>query len=191
MGRPTTEYSPKLPLSLLFSNRQDQNAWGGEMTFTCPARGIELGKVLFTIELFGDMGVLTLGHEIEGARRYYTVGLDAVAQPLGGVRWWYECPLTGRRCAILYRPPGAARFASREAYGLAYASQRMSPSMRRIHKLRKGVVRLGGSVNVGEPIPPRPKGMREATYARKRSKLQALRRVVLDPAPYLRFAIDR
>ena len=39
----------------------------------------------------------------------------------GGRRWWFVCPLVGRRVAKLYLPPGARLFGSGDAYGLTYA----------------------------------------------------------------------
>jgi hypothetical protein len=41
----------------------------------------------------------------------------------GGRRPWWCCPACGRRCGVLYLPPGAGRFACRRCYDLAYASQ--------------------------------------------------------------------
>ncbi len=41
----------------------------------------------------------------------------------GGRRPWWQCPVCGRRCGVLYLPPGAGRFACRQCYRLAYASQ--------------------------------------------------------------------
>jgi hypothetical protein len=43
---------------------------------------------------------------------------------VGKLRLWFLCPVTGRRATKLYLPPLVGRFASREAHGLAYASQR-------------------------------------------------------------------
>src|SRR4051812_39813218 len=56
-------------------------------------------------------------HQIET-----TIRLIATTQPLGGQRWWFLCPRTGRRVTKLYLPWGALRFASRHAFGLAYQS---------------------------------------------------------------------
>lgn len=87
----------------------------------------------------------------------------------GGVRWWWICPATGRRCAKLYLPNGGWQFLSRgrAAYRLAYASQRaddMQRSHRRLARLHR---RLGGEYNYAdEPPPPRPKWMRHSTYDR-------------------------
>src|SRR3954470_10245233 len=31
----------------------------------------------------------------------YTVGLTSTAVGFGGRRWWFRCPVSGRRCAVL------------------------------------------------------------------------------------------
>ena len=53
--------------------------------------------------------------------------IDLVALPrhFGGVQWYFLCPMTGRRASVLWMPPGASCFASRQAWGreVAYASQ--------------------------------------------------------------------
>ena len=40
----------------------------------------------------------------------------------GGLRWWFICPLTGRRATKLHLPPGSRLFAHRDAHGLTYRS---------------------------------------------------------------------
>ena len=84
----------------------------------------------------------------------------------GGRQYFFECPATGRRCYVLWKPPGATRFCSRQAWGVrrvAYASQFADPCDRAWqmkHKIRR---KLGGE---GDDMPPRPKHMRAATYLR-------------------------
>ena len=69
----------------------------------------------------------------------------------------------------LYLPNGGTLFLSRGpgAYSLAYASQNGS-AMDRSHALQRRLyARLGGEYEyVEQPPPPRPKGMRRATYER-------------------------
>lgn len=88
----------------------------------------------------------------------------------GGVRPWFVCPAVvngvpcRRRCAILYS--GGGIFACRRCYNLAYQSQREDyghQAMRRAQAIRQ---RLGGSANLFEPFPVRPKGARRKTYWR-------------------------
>ena len=61
----------------------------------------------------------------EWATLSYDVSLFARAQHFGGVRWLLSCPMSGVLTSVLYLPIGADRFASRQAHGLAFASQRL------------------------------------------------------------------
>ena len=45
---------------------------------------------------------------------------------LGGDRWWFQCPLCGRRVSYLYLPPKASRFACRLCHHLTYRSSQNS-----------------------------------------------------------------
>ena len=44
--------------------------------------------------------------------------IDLIPQPrhFGGRQWYFECPETHRRCSVLWMPPGATRFCSRQAW---------------------------------------------------------------------------
>jgi hypothetical protein len=83
------------------------------------------------------------------------IQLETTPQPFGGRRWWFVCPRTGRRVAKLYLPSGAFTFASRQAYRLAYRSQRETPydrALRRGFKLRG---KLGADGGMGDYVPSR------------------------------------
>jgi hypothetical protein len=54
----------------------------------------------------------------------YQVALLTTPQRYGGVRWWFQCPRTGRRAVKLFLPLGGHRFWSRRGYGLGYAVAR-------------------------------------------------------------------
>ncbi|WP_270934429.1 hypothetical protein [Falsiroseomonas oryzae] len=87
----------------------------------------------------------------------------------GGVRWWWRCPATGRRCAKLYLPNGGTLFLSRGpgAYRLAYASQNGSALDRSHARLARLHRKLGGIYDGPDcPLPGRPKWMRRRTYER-------------------------
>jgi hypothetical protein len=96
---------------------------------------------------------------------------------LGGRRPWFRCTAQsgGRYCgcrvAILY---GAGEvFACRRCYGLAYASQQESPKLRRISRSRKIRMRLGGSPDLFQPFPDKPRRMHRQTYFRLRARGEA------------------
>jgi hypothetical protein len=90
----------------------------------------------------------------------------------GGERPWFVCSVAangvycGRRVTKLY---GAERlFACRHCYRLAYASQQESAHRRGLGKSQKIRMRLGGSPNMLEEFPDKPKGMHWRTYERWR-----------------------
>jgi hypothetical protein len=84
---------------------------------------------------------------------------------LGGKRPWFICPLAdcGRRVAILY---GNCGLACRTCRGFSYPSQRIPPESRALARAQNLRIRLGGSVDISQPIPPKPKGMHTWTYTR-------------------------
>ena len=55
-----------------------------------------------------------------------SVELEATTANLGGLRWWWLCPLCARRCLKLYYPPRADRFACRVCHCLSYESAQAS-----------------------------------------------------------------
>ena len=104
------------------------------------------------------------GGEWEDAQE--PVSLSWTACNFGGERPWFVCPGAGcgRRVAILYGP--GRYFLCRRCYDLVYESQReneMNRGLRRAQDIRR---RLGGSANMMEPFPERPKGMHYDTYRR-------------------------
>jgi hypothetical protein len=95
----------------------------------------------------------------------------------GGQRPWFVCSIysnvryCGRRAAVLY---GAGElFACRRCWGLAYESQQETPMRRGVFKAQKIRMRLGGSVNLFEPFPGKPKRMHWRTYLRLRARAEA------------------
>jgi hypothetical protein len=82
------------------------------------------------------------------------------------LRWWFQCPRTGRRVAKLCLPLGGWQFWSRRAYDLAYQSQREQRHDRALRALQSIRASLGGPeyTNLLLPFPARPKGMWRRTY---------------------------
>lgn len=87
---------------------------------------------------------------------------DWTKQRLGGRRRWFQCPGCGRRCGKLYER--ALLFRCRRCLGLAYQSQRERAEWRSLYRAQQIRVRLGGSANLTQPFPDKPKGMHYATY---------------------------
>ena len=97
--------------------------------------------------------------------------LDLVAENrhFGGQQWYFTCPVTGRKCSVVWLPPGATRFCSRQAWGkqVAYSTQFKSPFERAISAREKVKSRLIGDLDPREwELPPKPKWMRWPTYER-------------------------
>jgi hypothetical protein len=91
---------------------------------------------------------------------------------LGGSRAWFRCNVCsnghfcGRRVALLYA--AGELFACRHCYGLAYASQRECLRLRGLGRAQKIRMQLGGSGNMFDDFPQKPKGMHWRTYLRLR-----------------------
>jgi len=84
---------------------------------------------------------------------------------------WFLCPAVASngqpcgRCALLYavdRPGFACRICQR----LSYTVEQESRSNRILRRARKTRRRLGGNLNLRDPLPARPKGMHRSTYNR-------------------------
>jgi hypothetical protein len=95
-----------------------------------------------------------------------TVSLEWTSCNFGGERPWFLCPGAGcgRRVAVLYGP--GRYFLCRHCYDLTYQSQRDNKMYRALHRAQKIRQHLGGSANMMEPFPEKPKGMHHETYMR-------------------------
>ena len=84
----------------------------------------------------------------------------------GGERPWFLCPSIrcGRRVAALHA--AGKYFLCRHCYDLSYQSQRDNKMYRALHRAQDIRQRLGGSANMMEPFPEKPKGMHWRTYER-------------------------
>jgi hypothetical protein len=103
------------------------------------------------------------------------IALTSRLRHFGGKQWYFVCPRTGRSASVLWRPPGARRFASRQAWGrqVAYASQFLDRDSRAHHGKAKLNARLCGTGRLDPEdwdLPPKPKWMRWKTYQRHEQK---------------------
>jgi hypothetical protein len=98
-----------------------------------------------------------MGGEWEDVRE--PVDLAWTACNFGGERPWFLCPRVGcgRRVAVLYGP--GRYFLCRHCCDLSYQSQRDNKMYRALHRAQNIRRRLGGSANIMEPFPEKPKGM--------------------------------
>jgi hypothetical protein len=124
-------------------------------------------------------GVMTItGNMPDGAIKQH-VAIEMVPSPFAGHRCYFICPITARRCEVLYYAGG--RFGSREAQRLSYAVQGMNDLSRARRKTAKLLRRLCGSGGQ-----PRPRGrnridivsrLREAEYEAKALYFDRLRTI--------------
>ena len=128
------------------------------------------GEKFASIGFRADVGGIILSYRQrsyggEWKDEVYRVALDWTQCNYGGMRAWFRCPAErcGRRVAILY---GGGIFACRHCYQLAYESQREPAYSRALSRAQAIRMRLGGSASMGEPFPPKPKGMHWSTYQR-------------------------
>ena len=127
-------------------------------------------RMTVVVEVRASHGYVRLQHPSRASDRTehmdYTVGLIWTVPRFGGRRWWFSCPLSGRRCGVLYLPRGASKFASAKGHGLDYAVTRMTKLDQIWRRMARISGRLGGEPGPQGP-PPRPDGMPAATYRRQ------------------------
>jgi len=177
-GQPTYESTGSLVLSMssFTRGRLDFGLHGAaNLTFRCDGE-------LFPVRVDFDTRLREAPHlELAHTRRSdppleerYLVNLATSPQPFGGHRWWFICPRTGHRAVRLFLPRGAHQFWSRHAYRLGYACQREDRMSRIQRRGLKLYYRLGGDRdgNWLDGAPPKPHGMRWATYERTAAELE-------------------
>ncbi|ACA17776.1 hypothetical protein M446_3386 [Methylobacterium sp. 4-46] len=177
-GRPTVESCLALDLPKPLRDRiiQPGHTRVGTLTWTSRYPGQPRASVTSSATLGQDRGHVRLLYRTTRRRTLSehdeTVAVLATPQPLGGQRWWFLCPLTGRRTSRLDLPLGATGFAARQAYRLAYRSQRESPRNRAISRAFKLRHQLGDSDGaIGDGL-DKPKSMHAATFQRKIARHQ-------------------
>ena len=117
----------------------------------------------------------TVTNQWSGKRREIDDKISLATAPLPcGRKWWFVCPSLGVRVRELYLPGGARHFRSRQAYGLAYETEKLDDRERAWRKVRKCRRQLGSNPDgLGEPYPEKPSGMRPARYAYLLARLNA------------------
>ena len=91
-------------------------------------------SITYVVALGSSAGTLRLVYSVSSPQQDldYTVRLEATPCHLGGVRWWFRCPLTrggmacGRRVTKLYRR--GSYFGCRHCHDLVYRSSQQSDS---------------------------------------------------------------
>jgi hypothetical protein len=147
-----------------------------------PKTGERDGSISYEAYLRQEKGRVRLKYsttQSDGERHESSYWIQLVTTPqfFGGLRWWFLCSQTGKRATKLHLPEGAFTFASRQAYGLAYACQREPAHERALRWAFKLRGKLGGTGGLESDI-PKPKWMRVATYDRKLEEIFAAEEVV-------------
>jgi hypothetical protein len=108
-------------------------------------------------------GCIHLAHQV----------LETVSVPsrFGGERFYFRCDC-GRRVEKLHSVRGGP-WRCRHCYQLTYATRQAVPHHRHIMKAQKIRLQLGGSADMLEGFPPRPKGMHWKRYERLRTRHDA------------------
>jgi len=180
-GRPTVGSGLTLDLYRLIRQKlfRRGQSLSGSIVWTRVGSGERVGSIGYEAHMEGDHGHVRLHYTTtsaySGEKRDsdYTIALETTPQPFGGRRWWFVCPRSGDLVAKLHLPNGAYTFASRQAYRLGYRSQRESPRDRARSRTQDLRYKLGGSMNLMDPIPPKPKWMRWPTYDRQVARIEA------------------
>ena len=169
----------------------------------CP--GVKCGAVIrWTTTYTGEEianGVITSNMEgtYEGWLRIQLGSLDQtitlVPKPrhFGGYQWYFVCPVMNRYSSVLWMPPGANRFCSRQAWGqhVAYATQFAG----RDNRAHIGQAKIKSRLNADpDPdnwnLPPKPKWMRWSTYNRYVEKFDAYEEVLSQDIAELMALLD-
>jgi hypothetical protein len=102
--------------------------------------------------------------EIRLGNTEQTIFLVPKSRHFGGSQWYFICPVVNGCCSVLWRPPGAKRFASRQAWGrrrVAYSSQFLDRDNRAHRGKAKIKSRLIANLDPDDwEFPPKPKWMR-------------------------------
>jgi len=115
------------------------------------ARSLEIARINWD----GDQ--LTITQVIEVAR---------TPCPFGGHRPWFWCSCD--RHVLTFYSPNGRPWACRHCHDLTYATRQPIPRHRQVLRARRIRERLGGSINLLEDFPPKPKGMHWRRYHRMR-----------------------
>jgi hypothetical protein len=164
--RGTLESGPKIDLARLIPRGAGKPGAAIRVAMTYSSG--EAIRVELKLREYGGIMDLSYGDQKQ------SFALASSNRHFGGLQWYILCPRSGRRVRVLFRPLGATYFASRHAWGtrrVAYASQFLDPVGRAWRTKAKVKAHLLGDADPDEwDLPPKPKGMRWATYERWEAK---------------------
>ncbi len=113
--------------------------------------------------LIGHTGWVQI--DLEG--KVQRIEVISEARHFGGCQRYFVCPSSGQRASVLWRPPGADEFRSRQAWGksVGYITQ-IGSWIDRAHRGKEKIksILLGDENSDDWDLPPRPKWMRLERY---------------------------
>jgi hypothetical protein len=122
--RLTVEESPSLGIR----NFRGHIFQGSAGTITWTRAGTVTNSIGFSVT-WGDVPILTLRYRWRDKEDVsFPIRLQTTSPYIGGVRWWFTCPLIvggvpcKRRVRKLYLPPGTRYFGCRHCHRLTYRS---------------------------------------------------------------------
>lgn len=163
--------------------------------------GISWTNRYFNEEVAGGLITADMSGRHEGWFRIHIGHLDqrivlvSQRRHFGGRQWYFMCPYMNRRATVLWMPPGAPSFASRQRWAgqVAYASQFLCRDNRAHHGQAKIKSRLC-SIGQFDPdewkLPPKPKWMRWRTYDRAVEKFERYEAILDEGIPELVAKLD-
>ncbi len=134
----------------------------GKLVWTHNSTSEEKSSIGYTVDTLNEeQPYIKLAYRIISSDEQYDYKINLIkTRPYyGGERLWFVCPVRGHRTAKLYLPYGGNLYASRQAYGLKYATQSMCPASRAIERKWRIVRKTNG-----DNYPVRPKGMHDKTF---------------------------
>jgi len=111
----------------------------------------------------GPRGVLFIRRDGHGQLGKLFIPFVFSPTRFGSWRAWFRCPGCLQACRVLY---GVNNLRCRKCRGLKYQSQFERPAFRLLDRTYKIRRRLGKPGASGDPLPPKPRYMRWATYYR-------------------------
>lgn len=149
--------------------------------FIKPGANIGIRGITWTHSYWGEIASGMIRADMSGQNEGWlrvqlgnsdqTIILIARHRHFGGKQWYFMCPVRNRPASVLWKPPGATRFCSRQTWGrqVAYQSQ-FNDSTNRAHagqaRIKSKLCRIGGLDPDDWDFPPKPKWMRWRTYNR-------------------------
>ena len=165
----TTESQRRIDIRWLKKQEYLQPGISGSLTWSRGDK--QTGSINFRMET--NYMILNYCYRYQGGdweNVEQTVSFNQTLCNYGGHRNWFLCPRCLKRIAVLY---GARKyFLCRHCYGLTYSSRQENKTDRLMRRARKIRERMGGSANLIDSFPDKPKYMHWKTYWRLRERAE-------------------